>query len=463
MKRIKILFVSVCLLTMSLGSIHAQSYTLPEYTQLELDNGLRVYFMEQHEVPVISVSAILPAGAIYDGEKSGLAQLTALALKHGTRNFSKTEIDETLDYLGASVNIRASKEYVGLSSKFAAKDSEEVMTMIKELLVYPVFEPTEFDKERNKLLVELEQDKESPGSVIRSYFDEQLFGDHVYGNPLYGKIESVKKITISDVKDFYAANYIPNHSAVSIVGDFDTNQMIERVKFLFSDWSRGTVKTENLASKPIAAPKVSEVLLVNKDDAMETTFYIGSLGVARNNKDLIAIDVINTLFGGRFTSMLNSELRINSGLTYGAWSTFATYKYGGSFYMGSFTATETTEEAMDLTFEVLKKLHGNGVDEQLLTSAKNYVKGQFPPRYETTRQLSVLLTQMYWYDFDENYINDFEKNVNELTLEKAQTIIATYFPKDIFQIVMIGKAAEIEKTATKYGKVKQVDIKEQQL
>lgn len=460
MKRIKKILVFICFVAVSLSNINAQSYTLPDFTKFSLDNGLTVYLMEQHDVPIISVSAILPAGAIYDGNKSGLAQLTALALKHGTQNNTKAQIDQKLDFIGASVDISASKEYVGLSSKFASKDKTEVITIIKELLRSPIFDVDEFDKEKSRLLVELEQQKESPRSVIGDYFDKVLYGNHVYGNALNGRIETVEKLTIDDIRIFYAENYLPNNAAISIVGDFDSNQMKTMITSSFSDWKKGNSTPINLASKTIKKPSSGKVLLVNKDDAKETTFYIGAPGVARNNKDVVAIQVVNTLLGGRFTSMLNEELRINSGLTYGARSRFINYKNGGSFYISTFTATETTEEAIDLALEVVKRLHTKGLDEKSLTSAKNYVKGQFPPRYETVGQLSDLLTKMFWYNFDETYINDFEKNVDGLNLQKANKIIATYFPKDKYQIILIGKASDIEKIATKYGPVEKANIKD---
>jgi len=460
MARIKTILLFISFLGIASTGVYAQNYTLPEFVTFKLDNGLSIYLMEQHDVPLISVSAILPAGAIYDDTQSGLAGLTASALKHGTKNYSKARIDETLDFLGASVNVSASKEYAALSSKFAAKDKDSVMPIIKELLRDPIFDEDEFDKEKSRLLVELERAKESPRSVIGGYFDQLLFGDHVYGNLVAGTQATVKDITINDVKNFYSANYVPEQAAISVVGDFDSGEMKKMLTSLFSNWEKGTITSKNLASRPIEKPVAGKVLLINKDDAKETTFYIGGPGVARNNKDIVAIQVVNTLFGGRFTSMLNAELRTNSGLTYGAGSRFNSYKYGGSFYIGTFTANETTEEALDLALDVVNRLHTAGIDDKLLTSAKNYVKGQFPPRYETIGQLADLLIEMYWYDFDETFINDFEKNVDGLTLEKANKIIATYFPKDELQFVLIGKASEIRIIAAKYGPVKEVDIKD---
>src|SRR5690606_31710029 len=141
----------------------------------KLKNGLTVYLMEQHEVPMISVSVILPAGAIYDGEKSGLASLTATALRHGTRSYSKQQMEEELDFIGASINSFASKESAGLSARFAAKDRDKVLLMLKETLMEPAFNAEEFEKEKKRLLVSLEQQKESPRSVINSYFDKFLY------------------------------------------------------------------------------------------------------------------------------------------------------------------------------------------------------------------------------------------------------------------------------------------------
>lgn len=448
-----------CLLVISIN-LSAQGFKVPNYSTFKLSNGLTISLMEQHDVPIISVSAILSAGAIYDYDKAGLASLTATALKHGTKNYPKAKLDEELDFIGANVDTYATKEFAGITSNFASKDKAKVLEIIKEIMLNPVFDTTEFDKEKSRLLVSLEQQKESPRSVIGPYFDSLLFGNHVYGNVINGNNATVSKLTVKEVKEFYNSNYTPNDAAICIVGDFVTKDMKATLTKLFSAWEKSTKVKENLASKQIAIPTENSVLLVNKDDAKETTFYIGSPGISRNNADFVAIEVVNTLFGGRFTSMLNDELRVNTGLTYGAGSRFRTLKNGGSFFISTFTAVETTEAAIDKTLEVLNKLHSNGIDEKSLNSAKNYVKGQFPPGYETNAQLASLLSQMFWYNFDQSFINNFEKNVDGLDLAKANQIIAKYFPKDKLQFVLVGKSADIKKIAEKYGKVTEVQIKD---
>ncbi len=435
------------------------AFKVPAYQKFILPNGLTIYLMEQHEVPVISLSAIIPAGAIYDGDKSGLASLTAAGLQYGTKNYSKTKIEEELDFIGASLNTYANKESAGLSSKFAAKDADKVLPILKEVLVDPVFDQDEFEKERKRVLASLDQAKLSPRNVINAYWDKFIFGDHVYANPVSGSPATVGKFIIEDLRDFYKSNYGPQGSAIAIVGDFSSQEMKTRLRALFGGWKKSALAQKALAAQPVKSIQSSRVLLVNKEDARETTLYIGGLGIRRDNPDFVAIDVVNTVFGGRFTSWLNDELRVNSGLTYGARSGFSPLKNSGTFSISTFTATKTTQATLDKALQVLDSLHKKGINEKTLTSAKNYVKGQFPPKYETASQLAGLLTQMFWYGFDESYINNFQANVDGLTVAKSKGIINKYFPRDNLQFVLIGKSEDIKKIAEKYGPVVTKEIK----
>ena len=236
--------------------------------------------------------------------------------------------------------------------------------------------------------------------------------------------------------------------------------MKQSILNLFQVWQPRNVSAEN----PISAPNIqfnkSRVLLVNKNDARETTFLIGEKGVSRDNPEFTEIQVINTILGDRFTSWLNEELRINSGLTYGVRSAFVPYKSTGTFLISTFTATKNTEQAIDLALNVLNRLHTTGISEEVLNSAKNYLKGQFPPNYETSGSLANLLTAMHYYNFDESYINNFEKQVDKLSVSKANEIVRKYFPKENLQFVIIGKASEIRDKVKKYGEIIEKEITE---
>ena len=209
-------------------------------------------------------------------------------------------------------------------------------------------------------------------------------------------------------------------------------------------------------------PKLDEsrVLLVNKGDAIETTFLIGGQGITFDNPDSVGVTVVNTILGGRFTSWLNDELRVNAGLTYGARSGFSEYSKAGIFKISTFTKSSTTEETVDLALKTYSRLWKTGIDQATLDSAKAYVKGQFPPKFETNGQLAGLLSDMYLYGFDDNFINDFQAKVDGLTVADTKRLVNAYFPQNNLQFVMVGNAEKIAPIAAKYGKVIQVDIKD---
>lgn len=434
----------------------SQNFKLPRYEKLVLPNGLTLMLMEQHEVPVLAVSVGLPAGAVYDGGQYGLANLTAESLKFGTKSFPKALLDEKLDFLGAQLSTYATLETASLTSSFAVKDQETVWPMIKEVLVNPVFDASEFEKRKSRLLVELKQAKQRPSAVLGEYFNHFYYGNQPYGSPADGTPESIGGITLDQVKNFYRTHYQPNGTVVSVVGDFNTAAMKAKLTTLFKDWKKGTAPTPPPALK--ALPSQSRVLLVNKENATETQIMIGQKGVPMNNPDYVGIEVVNTVLGARFTSWLVDELRVNHGYTYGVRSSFDMKKAGGTFVIRTFTPTKTTIPAIDLALAVIGRLYTKGIDEKLLASAKNYVKGQFPPRFETPAQLASLLTTMFTYGLNDNYINDFQAKVDALNVDSVKRIIQTYFPKDHFQLVLIGKTAEYGEAAKKYGEVSEKQI-----
>jgi len=191
MKSLKQLYILFALpflcCTLALAQTKAakpSSFSLPPYTKFTLSNGLTVYLMEQHEVPVINVSALFPAGAIQDEKKAGLASLTADALLFGTKSYTKSQIEEQLDFLGATVSTYAAQEYAALQASFMATHQDKVLPILKEIIVNPVFNAEEFAKKQKRLEVELDQQRESPREVIGTYFNSFLYGNHPYGNPL---------------------------------------------------------------------------------------------------------------------------------------------------------------------------------------------------------------------------------------------------------------------------------------
>jgi len=453
-------FIHTIILVLVLGSTGFAQFKLPEYETVTLDNGLTVYLMEKKDVPLISFSAVFDGGVIKDGTTSGIASFTAEALRFGTSSYSKSQIDSIFNFYGSNISTYANADYSGLYTQFMKDDTEKLFPIIKEIVLTPTFPDDEIEKRKQRWIAELDQAKESPRSVVGSYFNKHIFGDSPYGNPVDGTKSGINSISVEKIKDFYITNYRPESSAIAVVGDFNAAEIEKLVEKYFGEWKNNSPK--KLSDLMMVSTQFNNpsVYLINKENATETTFLIGSFGITMSNEDQTQIDVINTILGGRFTSWLNDELRVNAGLTYGARSRFARYKITGTFYISTFTATENTEAAIDLAIKTYNRLFEKGIDEETLLSAKNYVKGQFPPDYETAGSLAGFLTQKYVYGLDDSIINNFENEVNELTIEKANELIKKYFPKDNLQFVMIGKADEIKDKVSKYGSITEKNIEE---
>ncbi|GAB3265360.1 M16 family metallopeptidase [Chitinimonas naiadis] len=440
------------------GSVHAGDFRLPEFERYQLKNGLTVYLMERHDVPLIAIRAVVKTGGIDDGKQAGLASLTQDGVLFGSTRYSKQQIDEAFDFRGGRLAGVTGTEQTTLSADFARDDAPTLLPMFADLLQRPSFPAAEVDKLKARTLDNLKQMKEQPRSVVRSYFQQMLFGNAPYGNAVSGTASSVAALGVQDLKTFHQTYYRPDLSAVVVVGDFKRKAMREQLDALFGGWRAEGALPKRVDLGKVQADK-ARVWLVNKSNSIETTFLFGGAGIARNDPDYVPLQVINTVLGGRFTSWLNDELRVNSGLTYGANSGFSPLGQTGTFAVSSFTALPKTDAALALATKTYQRLWAQGIDAATLESAKAYVKGQFPPRYETSLQLAGLLGDMYAYGFGREQIDNFSRDVDGLTPERASQLISKHFPRERLQMVLIGKADDIKPIAAKYGEVTTLDIK----
>jgi zinc protease len=450
----------LALLAVTAFSLSAAEFKLPAYEKLVLENGLTLYLMEQTEVPLIDAVVTVRAGAVQD-DKAGQAEMTASALLLGSGELSRAEFEQQLDFVGANINAGGGMEASQVSASFASKDEDKVLQMLADALLRPAFDEQEVNAYQQRHLAALQQAQESPKAVVANYFNALLFEGHPYATEQSGNIATVRTMQVADLKGFYDKWYRPDNAAISIVGDFDSNKMISKIKALFGQW-QGQTADFALPQAEVKADK-ARVLLVDKPDARESTYMIGGPGIARSNPDYVALQVINTILGGRFTSWLNDELRVNTGLTYGAASSFRPYQKGGSFIISTFTQTDKTKQAIDLTLKTYARLWQQGIDKQTLDSAKAYVKGQFPPKYETSGALADLLSGMFIYGFDEAFINDFNANVNALDVDRAQSLVEQYFPQQHLQMVVIGNADALKPVVSEYGELIETKIDTQQI
>jgi predicted Zn-dependent peptidase len=422
---------------------------LPPYKKVKLKNGITLLLMEQHEVPIVSFSFIIKAGSAADpAGKEGLASITAELLGSGTRTRSAEKFSEELDSIGGQFSASASADYSGGSAEFLKKDLNKGLELLADALLNPTFPQDEVTKLIKRRTDQIRSAKDRALGIIRTYFNAYLYGDHPYGKPPIGTETSLAAITREDVVNFYQTNYAPQNTILVAVGDFNADQMEKMLAEKFETW-------EPKSPREIKIPEPKQLrgrklLLIDKPDSTQTFYMIGNLGISRTNPDRVYIEVVNTLFGGRFTSMLNTELRVNSGLTYGASSFFDQRKERGPFAIITYTQNANTEKAIDMTLDILKRLHEKGFTEEELRSAKNYIKGRFPTNIETSNQLASLLAELEFYGLDQSEINEYFAKIDAMTPEDARRIIRQYFPLEDLVFVLIGKASQIESVAKKY-------------
>jgi predicted Zn-dependent peptidase len=432
------------------ASAAGQTLHMPPHEKYVLKNGLTVLMLEKHGVPLINVYALVKTGAVADpaGEE-GLASVTAGLLRKGTKARSAQQFAADLDYIGGTFEAEAGPDFSSVSEEFLTKDAERGLGLLSDALLHPTFPQDEVDKLLAQALDGVRGAKDDPQQVLGLYYDGYLYGTHPYGRPAGGDEVSLQRIKRDAILKFYETNYVPGNVLLAVAGEFNGAEMRKKLEDVFGAWAARSVKNETIP--PTAPVKSKRLLLVDKPDATQTYFAFGNVGIARNDPDRVAIRVVNTIFGGRFTSELNEALRVESGYTYGVSSFFDARKAPGPFGIFSFTKNETTVPAIDLALQVLQKLHKQGVTEEQLKSAKSYIKGQFPPNIETSRQLAQIIATYEFYGLSDDEINQLETRVDAVTPEVAKQVIQKHFPSENLVFVLIGKASAIGSAVEKYA------------
>jgi zinc protease len=428
----------------------AQSLRLPRHERIVLKNGLTVLLMEKRGVPLIDVFALVKTGAAADPVgQEGLASVTAGLLRKGTKSRTAQQFSADFDYIGGSFGADAGADFTNISAEFLTKDLARGLELFSDAVLHPVFPQSETDKILAQSLDGVKSAKDEPQAVLGLYYGGYLYGTHPYGRPSDGDELSLKRVQRDAIVKFYEANYAPGNTILGIAGEFDAAEMRKKLEETLGAWPARAVANTPISAVPPAKGK--RLLLINKPDATQTYFAIGNIGTAVNDPDRVAIRVVNTIFGGRFTSELNEALRVESGYTYGARSFFDSRKAPGPFEIASFTKNETTTPAIDLALQVLEKLHKNGVSEEQLKSAKSYIKGQFPPTMETSGQLVRRIVVNEFYGLGDDEVNQLEARVDAVTPAVAKQAIEKHFPLDNLVFVLIGNASAIGPAIKKYA------------
>jgi zinc protease len=426
---------------------------LPESTRVVLENGVTLDLAPQAGVPLVSVTATVKGGAESDpAGRAGLAHITAELLRRGAGARNADRFSEDLDFIGADYSAEVDAQSTGVSMEFLAKDADRALDLLADAVLRPTFPEAEVKKALSEGVEQAKAVKDSPMDAASVYYQAFFFGPgHPYGHAARGDELSLPRIRRDDITAYHARMYAGANLIVTAAGDFDAAAMRARLAKAFGAAPAGKAY-EWQRDKAPAAGEGPRLLLVDKPDATQTYFWIGGAGIHRTHPDRVAVWIINTLFGDRFTSMLNDELRVNSGLTYGAVSRFDRNRLPGRLSIFSYTRSEDTVKAIDLALDVLRRLREKGISAEQLASAKAYIKGVYPTEnLETSDQIASTLADLELFGLPRAEIDGLFARVDAVTLEQANAAIQKHFGAGALTFTLVGPAAKIRDGVKKYA------------
>ncbi len=434
---------------------------LPPIQKRTLSNGLPVWVVELHKVPVVHVSLVVKSGSSADPRgKFGVASLTAEMLDEGAGSRNALQIADAVDYLGASLSTSSTSDasYVELHVPVARLG--DALPIMADVALRPTFPQDELQRVREELLTSLIQAEDDPESLIEFAFPRLVYGaQHRYGTLSIGTATAVKSFTIADLRQFHAQNYVPANAALIVTGDITAANAVSRLEAAFGTW-KGTAPAA--AAVPDAPQLTSrQVYLIDKPGAAQSQIRIGWIGVPRSTPDYFALRVLNTILGGSFTSRLNQNLREAHGYAYGASSVFDMRRGAGPFYAAAGVQTDKTAAALTEFFKELDAIR-KPIPAEEVEKAKNYYALLMPRNFETTESMAASLASAFVYNLPSDYFATFTEHVRAVTPEQVHRAADKYIQPDKFAVVVVGDLKVIEPgiRALNLGPVKVVQTAE---
>lgn len=435
------------------------SINLPPVSETTLENGLRLLAIEYHELPLVTFTALIPAGSSLDPRgKEGVAHLTAGLLTRGTATRDAMEVAEEIEFLGGSLSAEAGRDFAVVTGEFLVKDIDAGLELFREVLLAPAFIEREVQMLKREVKSGILALREDPSSIADRCLSLLLFGEHPYGHPATGTEESIDAIERGDVLSFYRKYYRPEGSVVAIAGDLSAADLLARLMVALREWpKRGTAPARLPQPRPVLG---RQILVVDKPDATQTQIRIGNLGIARTDPAYVGAKVMSTILGGGFSSRLVDELRIKRSLTYGAWSYFQPQLLPGEFTVGTFSKTATAAEAVRVAFDVMREYATEGPTPQEMERVKSYLVGQYPLQLETPNLLIGKLAAIEAYGLPRSELVTYPDKVAAVERFEIMAAAARYLPVDSAAVVIVGPADALAESLSPFGPVKVVQPKD---
>lgn len=418
----------------------APNLNVPDVWKNELSNGIKVYGIENSEVPLVRFNLVIDGGQLLEKmDKLGVANLTANLMNKGTKNKTVAQLEEAIQELGASIRISASKESMTISGNTLAKNYNKTILLVEEMLLEPRWDAKEFELIKKSVVGSLRQQKASPTAITQNVYNGLIYGkDNIRSKNTMGTIESVGKITLDDLKAFYTSYVSPSVAKMHIVGDISRVDALSSLENLNANWAPKNVEIP--IYKTPKAPSKPTVYFYDVPKAKQSVVSFGAPALAVTDKDYYPATVMNYILGGGgFASQLTQELREGKGYTYGIFSQFSGTKAAGPFTIFSRVRTNVTLESAELVKKIITDYPTNFSEKDLATTKGFLIKSN-ARRFETMGAKLNMLQTMSNYGFNADYIKDREKLVNDMTIEKIQELAKKYINPNKMVWLFVGDA-----------------------
>ncbi|WP_419419297.1 M16 family metallopeptidase [Legionella sp. D16C41] len=415
--------------------LNAQSF---EFERWKTAKGAEVIFYQAMEVPMLNINIAFAAGSAYDGPYFGLSTLTTELLDQGAGNYDVTQLAEKIADTGAQYNADATRDMVVLQFKTLTK-KDALMPAIEALTAIiskPTFKQEAFNRKKNQQLIAITQRQESPNDVANNTFYSKLYGSHPYAHPVLGTEQTVKALTLNQVRDFYKRYFTNQNATIVLVGAIDR----ETAHKLADQLTSGLPQGSSAPLIPKASPLSNEEKIAINYPSSQTILRLGQVGINHNDPNYFPLMVGNYILGGGvLVSRLSNEVREKRGLTYGVVSQFLPMSGLGPFVINLSTVNNQAATALKITKETLTNFLSTGPTEEELAAAKQYITGSFPLSLASNGNIADMLLRVAFYKLPDNYLDTYIAHINAVTSSEIKQAFAETIKPNKMLLVSVGQ------------------------
>ena len=431
---------------------------VPEVEQVTLGNGMRLFLLEDHELPLVNISVRIGTGSVYEpAEKIGLASITGEVMRTGgTASKTGDELDEELEAIAASV-----ETVIGLNSGSASmsvlkQDLDKGLSILADVLMNPAFREDKIQLAKMQAHSMIARRNDSVGAVAGREFDKLIYGPQsVYAR--HEEHTTIASISREDLVNFHRKYFGPNNAMLAVWGHFDTKQMIEKIERAFDTWESVDLQLPDVPKVRYEFRKT--VNMVRKDDVNQSNVYLGHIGGLRSDPDYFALIVMNRILGGGFTSRLFRNVRSREGLAYSVFGAYsAEYKYPGEFYIGCQTKSESTVRAIRAMIREVEKMRESEVTDEELALAKDSFLNSFVFNFDTKGEIVNRLMTYEYFGYPSDFLLKIKTNVEKVIKADVLRVARKHLRPDKLQILAVGRPDDFDEPLSVLGSVNEIDI-----